>query len=363
MAAMKRKITAKSLRQVQTKDDKKKPQDSLPMANLPKGSLMDNVQTVGTPVQTKLTIGQVGDKYEQEADAVAHDVVKQINSPVQRQEEKETPVQRKSESAFSSLKAEIESTGQQTETMFDSAIQRQTQLAEQESAIPEFETALNKTLGKGQSLDEKTQDQMGNAIGADFSGVTIHQDAKADVLCDSIGARAFTTGSDVYFKQGEYQPNSTQGQELLAHELTHVVQQGQGQVQMMVQRQTAKPVLESYASSEGVTWSELIEFSKTDFSYESLDFLTQCETYDKAPSVGMMSLIYNNYVKVGSRKEINVASRNRKNVGQAVETELAKPREQRQAIPGVFDACQDEILFLAKQIVQRLTSKKLFPEN
>lgn len=319
---------------------------------------MDNVTAppeTSVPVQAKLTIGQVGDKYEQEADQVAHNVVQQINSPVQKQQEEEQTVQRKSESTLSALKTEVETA---SDHMFDTAVQRQTELTEQQFTSPEFETALNKTIGQGQSLDDKTQTQMGTAIGADFSGVTIHQDAKADVLCDSIGARAFTTGSDVYFKQGEYQPDSSQGQELIAHELTHVVQQGQGQVQMMVQRETAKPGLERYASSEGITWNELLEYSKTEYAYESLDFLAQCETYDKAPSTGMMALIYNNYVKDGSGKMINVNSKNRSTVAQAVETELAKPLDQRQAIPGIFDACQDEIFFLAKQIIQRLSTKK-----
>jgi hypothetical protein len=61
--------------------------------------------------------------------------------------------------------------------------------------------------------------------------VNIHADSEADSLNKQVGARAFTTGSDIFFRQGEYNPASSNGQELLAHELTHVVQQGGAGVQ------------------------------------------------------------------------------------------------------------------------------------
>jgi hypothetical protein len=66
---------------------------------------------------------------------------------------------------------------------------------------------------------------MEQVFGADFSGVKVHTDADADVLNQSLQARAFTTGKDIFFRSGEYRPDDTSGQRLLAHELTHVVQQ------------------------------------------------------------------------------------------------------------------------------------------
>jgi hypothetical protein len=66
---------------------------------------------------------------------------------------------------------------------------------------------------------------MGFAMGADFSGVTVHTDTQSDQLNRSVQAKAFTTGQDIFFRQGAYQPSSRSGQELIAHELTHVVQQ------------------------------------------------------------------------------------------------------------------------------------------
>ncbi|WP_148716385.1 eCIS core domain-containing protein [Chitinolyticbacter meiyuanensis] len=67
---------------------------------------------------------------------------------------------------------------------------------------------------------------MERAFGEDFSGVRLHHDGEADAMSRNLGARAFTVGSHVYFANGEYAPSSPEGQRLLAHELTHVVQQG-----------------------------------------------------------------------------------------------------------------------------------------
>jgi len=64
-----------------------------------------------------------------------------------------------------------------------------------------------------------------NKFGAPFKGVRIHTDPEAAKLCQSIQAQAFTHGYHIYFNQGKYQPHTTEGMRLLAHELTHVVQQ------------------------------------------------------------------------------------------------------------------------------------------
>lgn len=89
-----------------------------------------------------------------------------------------------------------------------------------------FERSIDCARGAGQSMDHGTLSRMETAFGADFSGVRIHNDTRADGLSESLAARAFTTGSDVFFRQGEYNPGTTSGRELLAHKLTHVVQQG-----------------------------------------------------------------------------------------------------------------------------------------
>jgi hypothetical protein len=160
------------------------------------------------PVQAKMNIGEPNDKYEKEADATASQVVQQINSPTQEQS-----VQRE---------AAME---EEEELQMKSLVQRRENIGGGEAST-DLESSIQSARGGGQSLDANLQQSMGQAMGADFSSVKVHTDSKSDQLNKSIQAKAFTTGQDLFFRQGAYEPSSRGGQELIAHELTHVVQQG-----------------------------------------------------------------------------------------------------------------------------------------
>lgn len=98
------------------------------------------------------------------------------------------------------------------------------------SVDDETEQRINSQRGGGQPLDGAVRQQMQNAIGYDFSSVHVHNTPEASSLSKALQAKAFTTGSDVFFNEGQYQPDTSGGQELIAHELTHVAQQGTGKV-------------------------------------------------------------------------------------------------------------------------------------
>jgi hypothetical protein len=179
-------------------------------------------------IQTKLTIGEPGDRYEQEADRVAQQVVQQINAPalplgqgqaMQRQMPKEEEL--------AQMKAEAELQRQMPEEKKEDELQMKPMVQRQADAGPDVEASINQARGGGQPLAENIRKPMEKAFGADFSGVKVHTDVQSDQLNQSIQARAFTTGQDVFFGQGEYNPGSQGGQELIAHELTHVVQQSE----------------------------------------------------------------------------------------------------------------------------------------
>jgi len=171
----------------------------------------EGTQASFEPVQAKLTVGEAGDKYEQEADAVARQVVEKINAPTT-----EPSVQRQSE------------VGGASELNITVMRQSESGVGGGASVTQDVEQGIQQARGGGKGLDESVREPMEQAFGADFSGVRVHTDANSDVLNRSISARAFTTGQDIFFKQGEYDPGSRGGQELLAHELTHVVQQTGG---------------------------------------------------------------------------------------------------------------------------------------
>jgi hypothetical protein len=99
----------------------------------------------------------------------------------------------------------------------------------------DVEQAIEQARGGGQPLDRTAQRQMESAFGVDFSSVRVHVDSEADSLNRAVEARAFTTGSDIFFSGGAYEPGSSAGRHLLAHELTHVVQQNAGTVSRGVQ--------------------------------------------------------------------------------------------------------------------------------
>jgi hypothetical protein len=89
---------------------------------------------------------------------------------------------------------------------------------------------IHRERGGGQSLDSNVQTKMGESTGQDFSDVKVHTGPESHALNEQVSAKAFTTGSDIFFREGAYNPGSSDGQELLAHELTHVVQQRSGSV-------------------------------------------------------------------------------------------------------------------------------------
>lgn len=95
-----------------------------------------------------------------------------------------------------------------------------------EQHMEELAREVDNRRGYGQPITEKTRGKMETALSQDFSNVKVHTDNKADQLSREFGARAFTTGQDIFFRSGAYDPGSNSGDKLLAHELTHVVQQG-----------------------------------------------------------------------------------------------------------------------------------------
>jgi len=248
---------------------------------------------LSAPIQMKMSVTAADDQHEQEADAVAADVVSKINSgEVQREreeavqakriqredmEEEEMAMKRIDRAEEEELMAKrIQREGMEEEEelqmkridraeeeelamkridraeeeeLMAKRIQRE-DMEEEELAMKridraeeeelmakriqrasskdgfdvneDIENRIESSRGGGSTMDDNTRENMEGAFGADFSNVRIHTGSEAADLTNSVQARAFTTGSDIYFNEGE----SPQNQELLAHELTHTIQQG-----------------------------------------------------------------------------------------------------------------------------------------
>jgi hypothetical protein len=170
-------------------------------------------------IQAKLTVGAANDGFEQEADRVAQQVMSpKSEAEVQRTEEDDT-LQAKPLAASISSVAQRKS-GDGEEQAAGGAFE----------AGAGFEARLKSSQGGGQAMPGETREFMENRFGADFSGVRLHTDSSAAQLSRDVQAQAFTHGQDIYLGEGKYNPQSETGKALLAHELTHTIQQGGAQV-------------------------------------------------------------------------------------------------------------------------------------
>jgi hypothetical protein len=89
---------------------------------------------------------------------------------------------------------------------------------------PSVQSTIDATRGSGQPLDPGVSERLAPTLG-DLSDVRVHTDSTAHDLNHAVSARAFATGSDVYFANDQYKPNTSDGDRLIAHELAHVAQQ------------------------------------------------------------------------------------------------------------------------------------------
>ena len=203
-------------------------------------------------IQTKMKIGQPGDKYERQADAVADQVVSgrapsgmiqkmqedgegMQMQPMEEEEEmmQMQPIKEEEEEIMPRNPAGMESGAIQTkcaECEKEETLQKKPAIQKsangQAQASPAIAKKISASRGSGQSLPKNVNSEMSNKMGADFSNVNIHTDDTAVQMSRDLGANAFTVGNDIYFNKGKYNPESSEGKHLLAHELTHTVQQG-----------------------------------------------------------------------------------------------------------------------------------------
>jgi hypothetical protein len=214
-------------------------------------------------IQPKLTVSHPDDPYEREADRVSDEVMRRpepLNAPQHNDEEKERLIQRKTYLAQSAVLSRQEkctacSSGKQAcpKCAEGESLQRKTLAGtiapliqrkyekvswDEESSSqkdssgreisPPITDNINSLIGGGQPLPAATRSFFEPRFGADFSGVRVHAHSEAAQVASSVNAKAFTLGRDLVFGAGQYSPETTGGKKLLAHELTHVIQQGSG---------------------------------------------------------------------------------------------------------------------------------------
>jgi hypothetical protein len=245
-------------------------------------------------IQAKLFVGQANDPLEHEADRVA-DLVTHGSLPgqgstkthrtglnVQRQEDEQPSTTSTSDDTDDNpIAAQIEMLLEQEGI--------QTKAAGEANVTPGFETMLSATKGEGQAMPGPARAEMENAFGADFSGVRLHTDADAVQMNRQVGAYAFTHGQDIYFNEGCFDPSAMAGKHLLAHELTHTLQQGGDKIQRLKITPTQFTPLD--CGGRDVRWIFALDAPAPSDGY-FVQWVRFFETSQKCPSkVGSLSMI------------------------------------------------------------------------
>lgn len=160
-----------------------------------------NAPSRQTIVQPKLEVTTPGDSYEREADRMADFVMQK---------------------GCSNTHVEMPS----ATSVLPPVISRRASSSTSGVAVGNAtESDIHASRGGGQPMPTALRSQMESGFEADFSGVRLHTGSAAEAMSNNLRAKAFTYGNDIYFNRGQYSPDTTAGQHLIAHELTHVVQQ------------------------------------------------------------------------------------------------------------------------------------------
>jgi len=195
-----------------------------------------------TGAQGKLTISQPNDRYEQEADHVADQVMRMSDADMAQRVESGTIQPMRIQRICPECEAELaqrqpEEEEEEIQAKFaDEQIQRQPEDDDEEvqskevpgrtpQIVPGIESRIHSLKGGGQPLDPATRSFFEPRFGHDFSHVRVHSNGIASETARAVNAKAFTLGNDVVFGSGEYHPESREGKSLLGHELAHVLQQ------------------------------------------------------------------------------------------------------------------------------------------
>ena len=191
-------------------------------------------------IQTKLKINEPGDIYEQEADRVADAVMRMPEPGVQREVEPEEEEMLQSKPLVNQITPLVH-VQRQEETEEEEEKEPIEELEkEEEEEVPvmtkgisgkkplirnDLQMRLNQSRDGVQPLLKADRSFMERNFGVDFSNVRVHKDSNAVQMTRELNAQAFTYGRDIYFGAGRYNTRSSPGKRLLAHELTHVLQQ------------------------------------------------------------------------------------------------------------------------------------------
>jgi hypothetical protein len=240
-------------------------------------------------VQAKLLVTPPGDRYEQEADRAAAGAVQNMHAV----------------GPDSAQRAALSPVGPSAGV----------------PVTPAVEASIHTARSGGQPLQAGMRGQLEGALGADFAGVRVHTGAQAHALNEALQARAFTTGHDIFFRQGEYQPGSSVGQGLMAHELAHVMQQGLGLAE------TSAPMVQRWPLKVYLGWKKVEATFPTSEVFELYINLREQKGEEHLIQIIIDALEAENYEGVDAQERLNLIDRARAKLQKAHATDPTRAQE------------------------------------
>jgi hypothetical protein len=223
-------------------------------------------------VQMKMAVNKPDDKFEQEADKMA-DKVMRMPAPATGKDEKlqrapEEKLQKKEQDKIQKAAApeeKIQKAPQPEEKLQKAPAQEEKLQRKGGDGAPavtsNVQSAIhNKTTG-GQPMSADVRSFMEPRFNADFSNVRVHSDPESAGLSNQLSARAFTYQNHVFFSHDQYQPGTSEGKQLLAHELTHTIQQGHAvQRSPQVSTTTTPPAVQRFLGIDIPSWQDVLDW-------------------------------------------------------------------------------------------------------
>lgn len=192
----------------------------------------------------------------------------------------------------------------------------------------QMESQLNHLRGGGQTMPDSLRGMMERGFDRDFSQVRLHTDSEAAGLSSSINAKAFTHGNDIYFNRGQFSPETSEGQHLVAHELTHVVQ-SEGKIgRWFTFNQPQDNTIDTDDANEYQGNRQITDKKQQDIlknhQWRALKMLEKCIRvtrnekeveeyrffYDKYFPIEQLSIVHENYKKIRNvirNKKVNIS--------------------------------------------------------
>lgn len=250
-------------------------------AEHPVQNTIDNMAVQQCFIQSKLTVSQAGDPYEKEADAVADQVMRkpmgegqaiQVSPLNPNRHHKCTQCEPREEQGVSSVQRKANHGSSAENHVSENLVATATQA--------------------GRPLDHSARMFFEPRFGRSLGDVKVHTNGYSNQVAQTLNAKAFTAGNDIVFAPGQYQPNSIPGRHLLAHELTHVIQQRNAPtIAPMKQRPTGTPK-QSISSSRplisSLKTSARVQRQEADTETESISHAGQILTENSAQLMGVL---------------------------------------------------------------------------